>query len=98
MSEPKTKPTKRDVLLRAAEILERDGWCQGKVYDGDACCMVGAFMLARIHSPVEGHPFPAWPLPDIDGMVPGKWNDAPGRTKEEVVAKLRELAEGVGEG
>lgn len=99
--EPATRENKRAVLLRAAEIVE-SGWTQhvsARAADGYPCdpngsgypvafCMVGAFYRARCKMRVE-----AWPLPNINGVTPSAWNDRPGRTKEEVAAKLREFAE-----
>jgi hypothetical protein len=95
--------TEADVLRRAAYLYEEDiiGWCQGSTYSGRSSCMVGALTQAmkELHwGPVANSPTMIavlneagfevsetwWNLPD--------WNDKPGRTKEEVIAKLHEAA------
>jgi hypothetical protein len=106
-----TPTNSREVLLAAADLLERGTWTQGcyardaagvaVYYNEDSArsfCLLGAMRLVA-----EGHPHyrsARVVLEDhlgvkADGSGPclGDWNDAPGRTKAEVVAKLREAAE-----
>lgn len=90
--------TAKDTLLRAAELLERDGWCRGNSIDrqGRRCAM-GAINSAS-HEPGSGT---AWDRFDqaADRLqtylgrthVPD-WNDHPERTAEQVIAALREAA------
>lgn len=85
-----------EVLRRAADIIERRGWCQNDYQDGAAVCILGALRLAitgntdnhsdRVHNPAER-------LAKNLGQAPWVWNDEPGRTKEEVIAALRSAAE-----
>lgn len=73
------------VFNRAADLLERDGWCQGKYWmDDGRCCLVGAAM--RMGATPE-----CWQeLSRRTGVLhPQYWNDEPGRTVEEVLAVLR---------
>ena len=101
------KPTKRDVLHRAADLLEEFGWCQGALTNlgigispreagVDRFCLSGAIGRAvyDLLGFSEGSAI-AWAriLHDLGGIEAVSWNDAPGRTKEEVVTKLREAAE-----
>jgi hypothetical protein len=91
-----------DLLDKAADIIERDGWCQGK-YASDPetgpCCALGAIRRAA-----TGTAFPAcdddWDaitnagraLARLTGFVPG-WNDTQGRQAVEVTAALHAAAE-----
>lgn len=92
------------VLLRAADYIEEHGWCQNEMHtlDGSAC-LEGAIQYAisgrlmRFDEGLESANLFCDALTRIDLAVDRpafKWNDAPGRTKEEVVAKLREVALG----
>lgn len=82
------------VLREAAAIIERDGWCQGDYRDGKKRCAVGAIADARP---------PDWPdrlFDAVDSAIEAvvgtailpDWNDAPGRTKDEVIAALLSAA------
>ena len=92
---PLTAP---EVLLKAADILERDGWCKYSLNDRQGRhCVAGAIIVAMAGSP-GGHALrkearqllrqhlPFW-APSIEG-----WNDLPWRTRNQVVAKLRAAA------
>lgn len=100
--------TRRDVLHRAADILEEWGWKQrASVWDGmthRATCLLGAVHLATIDLQGRGGRSYISPLCDTSKALDGafgapqqawRWNDEPGRTKAEVVALLREAAEQV---
>jgi hypothetical protein len=88
--------------MKAWELILRNGWCQGagaRDCDGQSVpyygpsavcfCVTGAIMhiygrdaayvgcINKLHRSI----------PDVAVT----WNDTPGRTKEEVVAKLKEL-------
>jgi hypothetical protein len=103
---PEVKPkapaevTTRDVLHRAADLLEEFGWCrfvqaqnekgeQVDITDSEVVefCMVGAYWRAAIDLDAS--------CPDLSGLGgrDARWNNEPERTKEEVVAWLRESAE-----
>lgn len=113
-----TQVTTRDVLHRAADLLEEFGWAQNYYAFSDSGCHVEPTSSAAVRfCAVGAMTRAAWDLtrdehdfdPDValglvgyrafDGRgrvtscgVPA-WNDAPGRTKAEVVQKLRDAAE-----
>ena len=86
------------VLLRAAEILEAGGHCKGSAESNGAHCLSGAISAAALERRddwglYEGHKKAIARLrPLIPHWCPVLWNDAPERTKNEVVAKLRAAA------
>lgn len=89
------------VLLRAAEILRERGFCQGPWRVGGPLCTAGAVgqaaeelgivrpemeaRLLRLAGALGGSAFP-----DVHS-----WNDAPGRTADEVVEALERAAYGL---
>ena len=90
------------LLLRAAEVIEHRGWCQNEYTTSDGrLCVLGAVKTARGLSPRDDE--------DADDLVEKAcerlynavgnrvhlWNDRPGRTQDEVVAKLRAVALGL---
>ena len=90
--------TASEVLLKAADILERDGWCKDSLHDGQGRhCVAGAILIAVSGSPgraelrdearhlLRQH-LPFW-APTIE-----TWNDMPWRTRDQVLAKLRAAA------
>lgn len=96
--------TAADVLERAALILEEWNWCQGQLRDGDSFCMLGAIAFASGMNPYDVPD--SWDMQEpptvyeeavgvLSSVCPHKarWNDQEGRTKEEVIAMLREAAE-----
>jgi hypothetical protein len=85
--------TTADVLDDAADLLERQGWCQVYMEDSDGRhCVVGALSAAAAvaHSRVAhaGAENAIWARV---GM-PTAWNDAPERTEQEVLDLLRSVA------
>lgn len=95
-----TRPaTAATMLLRAAEILEEYGWIQGCLGSREeGFCMLGAIKEADTQL-VSANPLWSRALRDVG--VPceaGKWNDEDGRTKEEVVGRLRLAAALIEEG
>ena len=85
-----------DLLLRAAEEV-RKGWCQYEAEDAAGnVCVVGAFR--RVAEELFGRPYGysggMTKLQRTIGGSPIKWNNAPGRTAEEV-AQMMERAAGV---
>jgi hypothetical protein len=85
-----------DILERAADLIEPKGaWMQGGLRrfhdDRPICwCAVGAiYHVAK--TPDEALTVRGALGALLDQSVP-EWNDAPGRTQAEVVAKLREAA------
>lgn len=81
-----------EALLRAAAYIEEHGWCQHTMRaHGGRVCMVGAVEEVTGESCSS-----AWTkLQDAMEGACGHWNDAPGRTVAEAVAKLRAIALGL---
>lgn len=90
-TETQTEPW-RDVLRGAAKYIEQFGWVQrsaGK--HGEPRCVLGAIASATdegVRCSEAGMAFTRFIRAPIAG-----WNDAPDRTKEQVVATLRAAAE-----
>lgn len=88
----------RLILLRAGQVLEEVGWCQKSFRDPDGRrCLMGALSLAKVgtcYNPEVMNLLTKAVLgqPERYGAGLTAWNDAPGRTKEEVIAKLNEAA------
>lgn len=89
--------TKRDVLHRAADLLEEFGWTKGEMgskVDGEFC-LIGAVVEA--HADMTGRPatfFDYYRHGYYNAIGCGfAWNDLHAKDKQEVVAKLREAAE-----
>ena len=79
-----------DVLDAAADIIIESGWTQGAFEDNGCFCLDGAIMRAKgVYDTLLELDYvrraTGWPSAIM-------WNDAPGRTEDEVVAKLREAA------
>lgn len=103
VTRPEVEVTAADVLNRAADLLGEWGWCKGAARHEDSFCLLGAIAFAA-----NGYPPRSSAITDADctdlyvtakeilrpftGGELGIWNDEPGRTKEQVVAKLREAA------
>ena len=100
----------RETAKRAAEVLRQRGWCQGMFcanLDGTGpVCLMGAVSVAGGDGPNYGFRGQRRDLHvaiadrverslDLRGSVAG-WNDAPGRTADEVIAVLERVAAGEG--
>ncbi len=84
--------TAAEVARKAADLLERDGWCQGKFRNSGAHCVVAALTAvddwsapeqAAVRRRLRVHAGTEWLV---------NWNDAPERTADEVIALLRQVA------
>ena len=75
-------------LLRAADYIDEHGWCQhtGSREDGSVCIAI-AFTLVSTRPTDACIVFGGYVK---DGCA--RWNDAPGRTKDEVLKTLRSAA------
>ncbi|SRR5258708_21278602 len=92
----------RRLLLDAADLLETHKWCQGSLARGNAVCAVGSVYLAHFgdrETVVEWSVHPA--VTEAIEMVArhigtevAEWNDRSGRTKAQVIAMFREVANG----
>lgn len=93
------------VLLRAAAYLEQHGWSQGSAQPrrpGPPCCLMIALGFAS--DEIRDGFAASAAFYEAKGVLqryvrpPGgllsTWNDAPGRTADEVIAALRGAAEG----
>lgn len=93
------------VLRRAAELIDQ-GWCQGALAKtgtgmmlGDPesplaarWCVTGAFIRARAE--LDAHGTTAFlKVMAETAPNPAQWNNAPGRTADEVAAALRAAAD-----
>jgi hypothetical protein len=90
-------------LLKAASHIEDHGWCQNTVRTTEGrVCVAGAIFAVTNNDanpdPLRNCMFAAFRVaigcaPDGGGIP--NWNDQPGRTKDEAVAKLRAVALGL---
>jgi hypothetical protein len=87
--------TAAEILRNAKELLIRDGWCQKLLVSPDGeHCMLGAInSFYRCHE----HVYRAYQCLRISiggehdcPSVLANWNDTPGRTVDEVLAKFDE--------
>jgi hypothetical protein len=94
-----TRPTSpREVLAEAANLVERGGLAVGELASGRRYCVIGAVAKA-LNDPWLGPTFRAALKMVADRLrIPVKqitaWNDAPGRTKRDVVSVLRAASAG----
>jgi hypothetical protein len=96
--------TPNAVLHAAADHIERAGWAQpGRQYkEGPcgACADVAINSYTRAKGKIKDSArellAQALPAREFTGVTIWGWNDAPERTKDEVVAKLRAVAGGIG--
>lgn len=82
------KPAASEILARAADILERDGWGPG---DTQLHCAWTAIVAATRDA--GGHADDAMAAARVverrTGVELVEWNDSPGMTLEKVVKELR---------
>ena len=83
-------------LLEMAEYIEEHGWCQNQVRDKKGqVCVAGAMHFSR-NNLREGNNWSEAKarITKVTGCECNivQWNNTPGRTKEEVINKLREAA------
>lgn len=83
----------RKVLREAANILQEKGWCQCQAEDrfGHVCMAQAISLACKKDFSLYGET--TMRFRTILGMEAVHWNDTEGRTKEQVIAKLREVAE-----
>jgi hypothetical protein len=89
----------QQVLLDAASLIEQKGWCQGSAMMDDASCAAWAITQAARNLSQYDYGLAEHVGNRLARIVGARsipfWNDAPGRTKEEVIAAMR-AAVGVG--
>lgn len=77
-------------MLDAAKYIEKQGWCQYTIRDKkDRVCLIGAFHALGT---LIVWPEVARKMGFSFAHDPVIWNNAPGRTAEEVIARLRQFA------
>ena len=80
------------ILLDAANLIERHGWIQGAYGRPDrGYCLFGAVFEASKYD--SDNPWAALVDQEVTGGDPIGWNDAEGRTREQVIGLLRSAAE-----
>jgi hypothetical protein len=85
--------TPREVLLKAAEHIERYGWRQRSKGAPEApCCVIGAMEVVT-EDDRAAFDEARFALRGRVGWQLVAWNDAPGRTAAEVITALRGAAE-----
>ena len=85
-------PVERQALLDAADYIEEHGWCQYEPANRKgAVCAVGALMAVSSSPSIKLDAIELVKLVIGQWHIPN-WNDAPERTKEEVVSALRAAA------
>ncbi len=86
----------REMLHTAADKIKADGWCQKTLHCDGKHCAYGALIAdIRTWSTEQNKAFgqTVSALRSLVGKSISKWNDAPERTEEEVIATLRLAAE-----
>lgn len=79
-----------EVLRKAAELIEQGGWWDGcSETASESHCIVTALVAVRGLS--RGMEYKRMGFGN--GNDAAAWNDTPGRTKQEVIARLRSAAE-----
>jgi hypothetical protein len=85
----------KKTLIDAADLIERRGWVQQEYGRPEyGYCLFGAVFEAAEHGDYDE---PWRLLGDRTNGDPIGWNDALSRTKEDVLALLRETAEAIGD-
>lgn len=86
-----TNPTTQ-VIVDAIDYLDRYGWCQDMPQHGARMCLWGALRNAAGADHPDLLKSALWRVATASDMgeigVPA-WNDAPGRTKQQVIAALQ---------
>ena len=86
----------RDVL-DAADYIREHGWCQHTYRTQAGVCVLGAIYALGL-SPARMNDVAGLLCTELGVLGIGNWNDAPGRTKEQVLARLEEIGWGDGAG
>jgi hypothetical protein len=86
-----TREPWRQVLSEAAAILEIHGWIRGYLENGNGYCLIGALRVTHA-SDLDKHEAAVRFAMRLNIRSLAGWNDAPKRTKGEVIAALRTVA------
>lgn len=90
----------QEILLKAADLIEQRGWTKDRFENVDGnLCMIGAMRVAVFGKVAWNHSISTRDLTmahnKLDkflGRSAARWNDRSAGYKEEVIAKLREVA------
>ena len=77
-------------MMRPSEKIERDGWCQGEFVSSDGRVCATRAVYSSLGSREEGDSFLMAVTRRLEKSLI-HWNDTQGRTKEEVIALLKEV-------
>src|SRR5581483_4767239 len=80
----------RQSTLDAADYIDKRGWCQNRLHDGEKVCAVGALIAVSPDLKVVNTAHEK--LIEQVGEPITLWNDAPNRTATEVTAVMRACA------
>jgi hypothetical protein len=88
----------RQIYDDAIAHIEKYGWTQVDVgAEGKPCCVIGAMRVAAYkhlyYKPLAAILIPFGKVADVSIASIGAWNDRKGRTKEEVLEKLKAARE-----
>ena len=78
-------------LFKVADVIRERGWCQGQMFNrAGNVCIIGAINVAWDTDLIS-----AWTVMErlnryTNGIT--RWNDAPGRTVDEVLALIEAVA------
>lgn len=83
-----------DIFTKAAKILNEQGWCQGSAGSANGPMDVDtAILFANIELHQQKYPQSLNRFRKVIGQTQIlAWNDAPGRTKEQVIQALNQAA------
>lgn len=91
--------TVKEDLLKAAALIEEEGWCRGKYLNADGQrCVLGALSDVTADLPVDADRRLRRAINHLKRglnitVALVEWNDDPRRTKDEVFAALHAAAE-----
>ncbi len=90
-SKVQTEPW-RIALNDAADCIERRGWIQRRLSDEHGVCALAALVFSGHYDCQEAREKLKIHISGKPWLSLADWNDAPGRTKEEVIAAFRNAA------
>lgn len=80
--------------MKPSQLLREKGWCQGVGTDAQGqMCIMGCLLKASGHDAIQAVKLANKLRSSLDHLSLVRWNDAPGRTKEEVIAALEAIGE-----
>lgn len=98
---PARSMTGKEVLLKTIALIEEKGWCQGSYQKDGKVCAKGGIRIACNWPLCDDSSYDD-AVAAVAKLIVGEvgnsiisWNDTPGRTKNEVLAVLRQAAAGL---